>query len=650
MRRIFIISFLAAFLLPIAAIGMNEKPFVVPELRNWKGAEGSFMPTELTISVQGQDEEATRIANAFAEDYNTMFGKKLTVSDSKTADFIFRIKKDKALGDEGYRIKISKNVLVTAPTYKGLFWATRTLLQMSESNLALPQGEIEDYPEYSLRGFMIDAGRKFFPLSMLRDYVKILAYYKMNTFQIHLNDCSASFTFQYDLDKTYTAFRLESETFPGLAARDGYYTKQEFIDFQIFAEQNYVNILPEIDVPAHSLAFTRYKPEIASKDYGKDHLDLFNDETYKFLDALFKEYIAGPNPVFRGERVGIGTDEYSNKDTAVVEKFRYFTDYYLKYVKSFGKKPFLWGSLTHAAGKTPVTSDDVWMEAWYNGYADPKTMVQEGYKLISIPDGLVYIVPNAGYYYDYLNEKYLYEKWTPANVGKETFPEKDPAILGGMFAVWNDMRLNGITTKDVHYRCFPAVQTIATETWTGRNKTLSYEDYDAKRQMLSEAPGVNVAGYFKKGTVLDVKNLEPNTNGKYDEIGYSYKISFDIDAVKEEKGTILTQSDDAIFYLSDPSSGLISWMQDGYFNRFFYQFYPGEKAHVEIVGNPEGTSLYVNGKLIENKNRDSVYFRKDEKTYRRMPRIYSLTFPLKKTGDFKSTITNFKVESLSSKH
>ena len=72
-------------------------------------------------------------------------------------------------------------------------------------------------------------------------------------------------------------------------------------------------IIPEIDAPAHTLAFTHYKPEIGSKEYGMDHLDLFNPETYKFMDGLFKEYLEGDEPVFRGKKVHIGTDEYSNK-------------------------------------------------------------------------------------------------------------------------------------------------------------------------------------------------------------------------------------------------------------------------------------------------------------------------------------------------
>ena len=63
------------------------------------------------------------------------------------------------------------------------------------------------------------------------------------------------------------------------------------------------------------------------------------------------------------------------------------------------------------------------MSAWYNGYAEPKEMVIQGYRLISIPDGLIYIVPAAGYYNAYLNTKYLYENWTPAHEGKAVFEE-----------------------------------------------------------------------------------------------------------------------------------------------------------------------------------------------------------------------------------
>ena len=158
---------------------------------------------------------------------------------------------------------------MSAPEAIGAFWATRTLLQIAEQSEenALPQGFIKDFPDFALRGFMIDAGRKFIPMSNLDEYVKLMAYYKMNTLQVHLNDNGFKQFFQEDFKKTYSAFRLESETFPELTAQDGFYTKQEFKDFQDRAEANYVTIIPEIDVPAHSLAFTQYMPEIGSDEY-----------------------------------------------------------------------------------------------------------------------------------------------------------------------------------------------------------------------------------------------------------------------------------------------------------------------------------------------------------------------------------------------
>ena len=123
---------------------------------------------------------------------------------------------------------------------------------------------------------------------------------------------------------------------------------------------------------------------------------------------MFAEYLSGKEPVFRGKRVHIGTDEYSNAKKEVVEKFREFTDHYIKYVEKFGKQAMVWGALTHAKGETPVKSENVVMNCWFNGYANPKDMKEQGYKLVSIPDGLVYLVPAAGYYYDYLNCEYLY--------------------------------------------------------------------------------------------------------------------------------------------------------------------------------------------------------------------------------------------------
>lgn len=626
---------------------VNPKPFVVPELKQWTGKDGNFTPGKDTrIVCTSQNPELLRIARMFADDYQQMFGQTLSVAQGKatSGDFVLSLSADKKLGEEGYAIKITDRVAISAPTPIGLYWSTRTLLQLAEQNQerSLPQGTIRDYPDYPLRGFMIDCGRKFIPMAYLQDLVKIMAYYKMNTLQVHLNDNGFKQYFEHNWDKTYAAFRLESETYPGLTARDGSYSKKEFIDFQKQAASNFVEIIPEIDVPAHSLALTHYKPEIGSKEYGMDHLDLFKPETYEFVDALFKEYLEGDNPVFVGKRVHIGTDEYSNAKKDVVEKFRAFTDHYIRFVEGFGKQAVVWGALSHAKGDTPVKSENVVMNAWYNGYADPATMIKDGYQLISIPDGLVYIVPKAGYYYDYLNEPYLYKEWTPAHIGKAVFDEKHPSILGGMFAIWNDHVGNGISVKDIHHRIFSPLQTLSVKMWTGAQTGIPYETFNEKRALLSEAPGVNQLARIgkKPELVYERSTVAPGSTSDYPEIGYNYTVSFDITGAKESEGTELFRSPNAVFYLSDPIRGMMGFARDGYLNTFPYKVNPGEKATIQIEGNNCSTTLRVNGKVVDEMNTQKLYFNagKDSMNY-----VRTLVFPLEKAGNFNSKVQNLKV-------
>ena len=626
---------------------VNPKPFVVPELKQWTGKDGNFTPGKDTrIVCTSQNPELLRIARMFADDYQQMFGQTLSVAQGKatSGDFVLSLSADKKLGEEGYAIKITDRVAISAPTPTGLYWRTRTLLQLAEQNQerSLPQGTIRDYPDYPLRGFMIDCGRKFIPMAYLQDLVKIMAYYKMNTLQVHLNDNGFKQYFEHNWDKTYAAFRLESEIYPGLTARDGSYSKKEFIDFQKQAASNFVEIIPEIDVPAHSLALTHYKPEIGSKEYGMDHLDLFKPETYEFVDALFKEYLEGDNPVFVGKRVHIGTDEYSNAKKDVVEKFRAFTDHYIRFVEGFGKQAVVWGALSHAKGDTPVKSENVVMNAWYNGYADPATMIKDGYQLISTPDGLVYIVPKAGYYYDYLNEPYLYKEWTPAHIGKAVFDEKHPSILGGMFAIWNDHVGNGISVKDIHHRIFSPLQTLSVKMWTGAQTGIPYETFNEKRALLSEAPGVNQLARIgkKPELVYERSTVAPGSTSDYPEIGYNYTVSFDITGAKESEGTELFRSPNAVFYLSDPIRGMMGFARDGYLNTFPYKVNPGEKATIQIEGNNCSTTLRVNGKVVDEMNTQKLYFNagKDSMNY-----VRTLVFPLEKAGNFNSKVQNLKV-------
>ena len=644
-RTILLITF--CLLCGFAIAKVTDKPFVIPELKEWTAKKGYFTFDEGSRIVYNQKlPELVRIAQQLSDDYYKMFNRKLQIVSgaSRVGDIEIVLHPDKHLGKEGYSIVLSDRVVISAPEAIGIYWGTRTLLQLAEQNdnQRIPRGVIRDYPDSSIRGFMLDCGRKFIPMSYLNDLVKVMSYYKMNTLQIHLNDNGFKQYFDHNWGKTYAAFRLESDTYPGLTAFDGFYTKAEFREFQKWSVNYGIEIIPEIDVPAHSLCFSQYMPEIGSEKFGMDHLDLFSSKTYDFLDGLFKEYLEGDDPVFCGKRVHIGTDEYSNEDRKVVEKFRYFTDHYIRLVESYGKQACLWGALTHAKGETPVKSENVIMSNWSISFANPKDMIAEGYQLISIPDRLLYIVPGAPYYHDYLNLKQLYEEWTPGQIGGEALAEDNPAILGGMFALWNDHVGNGISIKDIHHRIFPAMQTLSVKTWTRDQASLSFTDFNKKRKILSEAPGVNQLARVGDGMslVYETEEITPGSAIGLTEIGYNYTVSFDLQSMNETEGTELFRSPNAVFYLSDPICGLLGFARDGYLNTFRYKVRDGENDHIQISGDSCSTTLKVNGKVIDHMNIQMNYYNQGKDS---LEDYRTLVFPLEKAGKFRSHISNFKV-------
>lgn len=648
------------------AMAENTKPFTVPELSSWQGGEGRFAPSGRIVVLS---QAAARVAEAFADDYLQMFGRNLHVVKGKPSagDFVFDVdssaKSSKVLGDEGYELAIGDYALLSAATPKGVFWGTRTLLQMSEQSRSrsLPRGTATDVPAYPLRGLMLDCGRKFIPMAYLSQLVKVMAYYKMNALQIHLNDNGFKEYFGDDWAKTPAAFRLESDFFPGLAAADGAYTKAEFIRFQEEAADMFVEIIPEIDVPAHCLAFSRYRPSLGSAEYGMDHLDLANPATIPFVDSLFAEYCAGRQPVFRGKYVHVGTDEYSNRDPHVVELFRAFTDHYIRKVESYGKQAMAWCSLKHAKGKTPVKADgNVVMQMWSADYGDPLEAKRAGYSLVSIPDNYLYIVPAAGYYDDYLDEPLIYAAYTPAQMRAVRLDERDPQILGGMFALWNDHCGNGITVKDIHHRLFPAIPTFAVKTWTADAVSLPWEEYDGRRKFLSEAPGVNELARLFPWGVRSVAScprpvLLPDqaVDWLVPEIGYDYSVTFTLHAESSERGDVLFDGPSSRLYLSSPKNGRLAFEREGYLNEFDYIVPCGRDVTLTISGTNRETLLYVDGKVrqvlrpltVGNAQKDWGHYAVADTMPKRRVMYYqrTLVFPLQRTGNFKGRITRLSV-------
>ncbi len=412
---------------------------------------------------------------------------------------------DDALGAEGYRLTLAPGRIdIRAKERTGILWARQTLAQLKAADAAsAPCGEIFDKPKYRVRGFMMDVGRMFHSMAFLRDLAKTMAYYKMNTLHVHLNDNEGLQPPDPDFtDKYYAAFRMESTVYPGLTAKDGFYTKAEFRDFMLFCRDLGITVVPEIDTPAHSVAFTRFKPEFASKTYGKNHLDLDKtDEIIAWLKPLFAEYLTGDEPTFIGPYMHVGTDEYDKREA---EKFRAYTDKMLRMVRGFGYTPCAWGALTHAKGTTPVLADrDVVIDCWHNPYYQPADALKAGYTIIAVPDELVYIVPFANYYRDYLDHKFIYETWEPCDIAGYKVPaDKMDQLAGGKFALWNDLcgrKKDGsrYTEADNWDRIHPALQTLGQKFWSGNRPDQKWNDFASLADSLKEPDGVKSKHVFR---------------------------------------------------------------------------------------------------------------------------------------------------------
>lgn len=643
----------------VFATAQEPCPQVIPALQQWKGGKGELaLPAEGSIVLSPADEATlSPTAQILAQDLKELFGWNYVIKTGKPArkDICLSLSKpDKELGEEGYTLTVNRYAGIAAPTGQGVFWGTRTLLQILHNEQGkLPKGTARDYPLFPNRGFMLDVARKFFTMDYLKQYVKILSFYKMNEFQIHLNDNGFPQFFGDDWNRTYAAFRLESERFPGLTAKDGSYSKQEFIDLQRMGLEYGVRIIPEIDIPAHSLAFAHYKPEIASRKYGMDHLDLYKKETYQFVDSLLDEYLSGDNPVFIGD-LHIGTDEYNKKEA---EQYRYFTDRYLKFVEKYGKNVRMWGGLKWLPGKTSVKAEGVTVNAWSYDWVDPVVSLQEGYKLINTCDTYLYIVPAAGYYRDFLDHQWIYEKWSPWIMNrKQTLPEGTPGVLGGMFAVWNDKCGNGISEQDVHLRSFPAMQVLAEKLWKGENKNVTYEAFAKLCKTTPEAPGINLLGKVPAETALTEAGKELSFNGKeaistpLQEVGYPYSVEFQLCPEKTNPiSSILFQGPHSVVYTNWENTRRIAFSRDGYTFVFNSYRLPADQwTTIRIEGDYKGTSLYINGALQERlEGRTMQVYRKEYDRMEHMTYQETLIFPLQHIGDsrngFKGKLKNILV-------
>ena len=521
---------------------------------------------------------------------------------------------DEALGDEGYRMEIAVNrIRIAAATRTGLYWGTRTLLQLARSGEKIPCGTVTDRPAYPLRGMTLDVGRKFFPMAFLRDLANELAYCKMNTLHVHLNDDSVCGKMRY------WAFRLESDI-PGLTALDGSYTKDEFRRFVKDCAEIGVNVIPEFDAPGHSLAFCAVRPELKLTN-GWNQMEVSNPKTLPFIKRVWNEYLDGDNPVFVGPDVHAGTDEYCRGS---IEGYRAFADGLFRHLLAKGKRVHAWGSFSTCTGTTAVVaSPDITIDLWSHWKYLPEKAVEDGYSGTSVPGAVLYIVPGAGYYHDYVNVKEIVTGWSPKIGDRDNpIPADAPRLKGGKFAVWNDVIGNGITVDDVFDRVYPALRAVAEKTWSP--SATDWSSYVRRSARVGEAPGLDL---------LDAHN--PDT------LGWTtggWEVSFGLRA----SGMAEALFDDGTSRVRIFPCGRLGFSRDGYDVEFDFAPEVGKWYEIRMSGTNRRTSLYVDGKLVNDFNPEPWSYPGD--TRRKYYLWRTLRFPVRPAVGRTSDIRNFKAK------
>lgn len=680
----------------MTAAGANAAPVVLPELREWVGGSGSFAASTAERVVYG-DASLKAMAEDFANDYQALTGVRLQVATGTSAqkgDIFFTLGADKAKGlkDEGYLLDVTADrMTVTAEAVAGANWGGKTILQgMKSGSGSFPLGTARDYPLYKVRGIILDVGRKTFTLDWLKQMTKQMSFYKMNDFQIHLNDNLIPLEHykNEDVFQAYSAFRLESDVKKGgnngknqadLTAKDVWYSKK---DFKAYIEESKalgVNIIPEIDTPAHSLALTKVRPDLRHGTSGRqnDHLDIAKqyDECFKFVRGIFDEYVKGGDAaVFAGaDTIHVGADEY----TADGNAYRKFVNDMFKYSEDNGKKARVWGSLSTIKGDVEVkgVSEDGKhhreMNLWNPGWADLKKMYELGFDLIDCQDGVFYIVPNAGYYYDYLGDAAYTDQLN--SISGVAIPAGDPQMVGGAYAVWNDMcdyLENGVSEYDIYDRIDHSLGLFAANSWgKGRLDTAGAKAVVSK---LGDSPNVDfgyevsadkngVVAHWAMDSLKDAselgRGLVAGKNAAIEDVDGKKALKLNggesFASVKDDALTtvglgndlrvkvkrtsasvdpqVLFESDYGSIMAVQEGTGKVGFTRENRAYSFNYTLPVNEWVELEIKNKFEQASLYVNGTLVDTLG--------DGETVEGKPLKATLMLPVQRIG---STVRAFE--------
>jgi hexosaminidase len=530
MKKLFVIPFL--FII-FTASGQTEKVSIIPQPAELQTGTGSFrLKARTTITCDSP--EGKEVSEMLAMKLNQATGFIIKLKEGKKGSIQLNINEEvnSRLGAEGYSLSItSKNIIISANKPAGLFYGMQSLLQIILPDYQrVPVINITDYPRFAWRGIMLDVSRNFFSKEEVEKYIDEIAKFKFNIFHWHLTDDNGWRIEIKSLPKLTEvgAWRVaraghfgdRDNPKPGEAATvGGFYTQEDIREIVKYAQARFITIVPEIDVPGHSMAAIASYPELCctknpdirvnpgtsfSEWYADgtfkmlidNTLNPSDDKVYKFLDKVFSEVAQ----LFPGQYIHVGGDEcyngYWEADTgclALMKKLGltkagqlqgYFVNRVEKILQSKGKKLISWDE-TLEGGISP----DVAVMSW-RGMQGGIDAAKLGHYVVMTPAPFVYLDFQQG---EKTIEPPIYaslrlQKCYSFNPVPEGVDAK--YILGGQGNLWTEQIPE---FRYAEYMTWPRGWALAEDFWTPFEKK-NWSDFiiRVERQFLrNDIEGIN---------------------------------------------------------------------------------------------------------------------------------------------------------------
>ncbi|HZH63692.1 MAG TPA: family 20 glycosylhydrolase [Flavisolibacter sp.] len=505
------------------AFAQTNNIAIIPEPVSLTKAAGEFLLPSTIVIEAPSDPEVKTITALLQTRLSVPTGNTVTLSSNAPTAVIrlsLNTAPNKTIGAEGYQLSVSpKGITLKANSAAGLFYGVQTLLQLFPAQIetaekvsgikwSAPSVEVTDYPRFGWRGLMFDVSRHFFTKEEVKRYIDDMVRYKYNILHLHLTD-DEGWRIQIKSLPRLTevgAWNVKKEgyfgTFSPPAANEprnygGFYTHDDIKEIVQYAKERFVNILPEVDVPGHSLAVIASYPELSCTEgaskyvvrSGEQIMDWSrgappialvdntlcpaNEKVYEFLDKVITEVAQ----LFPFEYIHVGGDEaphnfWQKNDQikalmkkeglkSMEEVQGYFEKRLEKIVLSKGKKFMGWDEIMEG-GLAPSAAVMSW-----RGMKGGIEAARLGHEVVMSPTTYAYI--------DYMQADPVVETRIYASLrlskAYEFNPQPDSVktnlIKGGQANLWTEQVYN---FRQAQYMTWPRGMAIAEAVWSPHEK------------------------------------------------------------------------------------------------------------------------------------------------------------------------------------